>query len=289
MKSNHGRRIERLEVSLPHRAIVPGWLTELKGFDAPSDYLKWALEDWSARAPVPRLLNEALEVHQDEGNGSGDELPAGLSSTMSAVKFHQTLLWEANIEADETVSRCRAWLETATAIISLLELVSFSGLGQKTNAFPVLQCLNQETDGAEPTHGAAENHALERIRDHLRKAGIITSDVLSHLWACKLASERISEKHFQGAEILSRSINQAMEQLSEAASLSAERYGRLLHRITQERTWFSEHLGESNEINFKKLEEIAQHTSMATADNLVTYAHSIMLASFGEQAHNGVT
>ena len=57
----------------------------------------------------------------------------------------------------------------------------------------------------------------------------------------------------------------------------------LLDRMVSE-PWFSERLGETNKINFQQLKEIAQDTSRSTADNLVAYAHSIMLALFDEQA-----
>jgi hypothetical protein len=149
VNSKDGRRIKRLEASRLPRALVSEWLAEVKRFDCPSEYLKWALDNWSARARVPRLLMQALEIDQDDGGKGGKELPAHILSTTSAVKFHQTLLWELNLEADELVSRCRDRLETAVAILTLIELPSISSLGQETNEPPVSQGLTPKGDGAE--------------------------------------------------------------------------------------------------------------------------------------------
>ena len=54
---NAANRIRKLEAALPHEAIISQWLRDLNGFESPEEYLAWAFQDWSRRAPIPKLLS----------------------------------------------------------------------------------------------------------------------------------------------------------------------------------------------------------------------------------------
>src|SRR5208337_2717854 len=72
-----------------------------------------------ARGSFPRTIDTKDDRHQ-----TGREFRAALVHKSSAVAFAQTLLWEVNVDADESVGRCQLLLDTFTAIINLIGLVS---------------------------------------------------------------------------------------------------------------------------------------------------------------------
>jgi len=164
-------------------------------------------------------------------------------------------------------------------IIDLSDLLLQYIPTQKTQESQAQQGLTLEEDGAEP-NCAAQSDEAAKIVAHLSKARVVTSEVLSELRACKLAAVRISKRYFRGRQILFRSVDGAIEELSEAASRCAEKYNSLLDR----RIWFSQRPGESCKIDFTELEQMAQNEAEDKAANLIDYAATMMRLAFGEQS-----
>jgi hypothetical protein len=277
MKRDHKRRIDRIEASLLPQEIVCKWFDELESFDSMGEYLNFALADWSCRGPIARLLDQA---HSGFDEAGGEEMPPGFLYNVSGLKFLQTVLWEANLMADETLGRCRSLLETATAVIDLVDLLWHPIRAEER----VAKHLTFESDDVQPTDCSPQTVEAQTVMAHISKAHAAIAEVLSELRAFRLAAKRVSELHFWGMEILFWAVVRALEEANEAACHCAERYDRLLDRVVQRRVDVSQESSESGKVNFRELEEVACHKAEAATANLIDYADTMMRLAFGEQA-----
>ena len=247
-------------------------------------YFNWAFADWLCRDPIARLVDQALQSHPGFDEAGGEEMPPEFLSIVSGVRFLHTLLWEVNLTADETLSRCRSLLETALAVIDLVELL-FQSI-RKQGRIGAHQGLTFDRDARSRQIAVLKETKRQRILAHISKAHDAINEVLSDLRASKLAAKRVSEDHFWGRDILLPAIVRSLEEVSNAACHSSDRYNRLLDRIfhLQISFSFSPELGESGKINFRELEEVARHKAEAKTANLIGYAATMMRLDFSEQA-----
>jgi hypothetical protein len=277
MKRDNKPRLDRIEASLLPQEIVCKWFDELESFDSMGEYLNFALADWSGRAPIARLLDQA---HSGFDEAGGEEMPPGFLSNVSGLKFLQTLLWEVNLVADETLGRCRSLLETATAVIDLVDLLSHPIRTEER----VAKHLTFESDDVQPTDCSPQTVEAQTVMAHISKAHAAIAEVLSELRAFRLAAKRVSELHFWGRDILFSAVMRALEEVNEEACHCADRYDRLLDRMLHRHVGVSQESSENGKINFGELEEVARNKAEAATANLIDYAATMMRLAFGEQA-----
>jgi hypothetical protein len=231
-----------------------------KTFDLATDYLQWAIADWSNRSLITRLLDQCRESAK-EGNAV---LPAGLLHSLSEVKFVQILVCECSVSIEDTLGRCRERLARVKSTLDLIDLLLGAAVRAPVSVSEVDP--NLQTDQA------------ESIIRHLYDARTAIMDTLSDVLARRLAERQISDKHCAAEQFLFARIEADMETVRDDAIGCAELHNRLLVE-----PYFIEKLeGSQIEIDSSALHQSARDQAAVTVANLPAYADAMMRSIFGD-------
>jgi hypothetical protein len=245
--SNLEDRIAALESGLKPQQMLSLWLSELEGFESPSDYLE-AMDDRETRAPTEQFLKQARrDLKHDPTVAADQKADDQICHTLRQLVFLQYLLWAANSEAAQLLTDCKSRLHVAATIAEMLDFAR----------------SQTKTSTAVPRHAAKGKAAsVKNVEHFIEKGRRAIAEVLTALRAEELAMDSMSYQHFYGGKFLFRSSVREKEALRRSAESCAGRLNEFLSsRPTARRIDVKpneKRARESREIMIKKLEDYAK-------------------------------
>jgi hypothetical protein len=258
-------RIEKLESGLKPSDLISLWLSDLHQFEAPSEYLKSALDSQESRSPELLLIQQAGERRKTALNLRS--LDAEISRSLRRLLFLKALVWATNAEVDRIVVSCRSQLDLVRQSGGeVLDYRSDSDAQRQSDELspPGLTASEAEENiDSIPRDISARN--LEFFAVNVHRA---VSETMIDLRATRLAKESISTRFFHKRNILFGSIAQAMDEACQAAQIFAEN---LPDTPSADTT------------NSEQLERAAQDRSAILVVKLIDFSKATVALRFGER------